>query len=142
MTAQEVLEILVAEGFDFVDSWASEHHRLQTIIGEGHLYDKKHGSGYSIEYDDSDVRRAIAHLRINKVLGIAVGAGTSRIREGIKSLAMHHSDGSVIYDGYAATWLWGSHLKDEVETLLIAGKAFVIVPCYIESLKAELTKEL
>ena len=134
MTAQEVLEILVAEGFAYVDSWASEHHRLQTIIGEDHLYDKKHGSGYSIEYDDKDVRRAVAHLRINKVLGVSVGAGTSQIRESIKTVAMEHGDGSVIYDGSRATWIWGPELIDIIQTLLIEGKGFVVVPCSIKSL--------
>ncbi len=147
MNASEVINILIAEGFAYVDSWASEHHRLQTIIGEDHLYSKKKGSGHSIEYDAVDVRRAVAHLRINKVLGVAVGQGTSRIRESIKTAAMDHNDGSVVYDGSHATWTWGPALIDKIQTLLIAGKAFVIVPCNIDSLKnyataTELTKEL
>ena len=142
MTGQEVIDILVAEGFTHVRSWVSEHHRLQQIIGEDHLYSRKRGSGVPIEYTEEDVRRAVAHLRIRETVASASSHQMSYVHEQIKNVAVQHNTGSVIHDGHSATWKWGSELRDHIQDLLIAGKGFIVIPCRVESLENNATVAL
>jgi hypothetical protein len=123
-----------------IDQYA-ERNLSQVIhrwIGEKHMHEtgRNVGSGFHIEYTEKDIRRAIAYLRIQRVIGTVTGKVGSVVTRRLREIASYHRD------GYAFAYLENGKETVIVEhsdtgvkiMMLVEGyddTPFIVIPCTV-----------
>lgn len=135
-TFSEVLDI-IEQTVEFptpIVQWQS--NQLHRWIGERHMVDsgRKPGSGNQIVYNEKDIRRAVAYLRLRSVAGEALGSHARVISDRVREIAAYHTDGVVFStdDHTVDSVFWTDAPLVTVDYLLEQGSAFVMIPCAVE----------
>lgn len=137
-TFSEVLEI-ISQSVEFptpTHQWQS--NQLHRWIGEKHMIEsgRKPGSGHVIVYNEKDIRRAIAYLRLRAVAGEAIGSHARIISDRVREVAAYHQDGYVFttdtFTDPEDRVFWTETPYTSVQWMLEQGHAFVVIPCSVE----------
>lgn len=132
----EVIDLLAQEGFEvkhYTHANPMVVHRLMgtTYVGVKH---REPGSGHYIEYDEEDVRRAVAGLRLNRLLGEGkLDRMGSHERNRIIERVSHERHGWVLWAANLIGWF--DDPVELAEALSRSLTAFIVVPCYVRSLE-------
>jgi hypothetical protein len=123
-----------------IDQYAERNlsHVVHRWIGEKHMHEtgRNVGSGNQIVYTEKDIRRAIAYLRIQRVIGTVTGKVGSVVTRRLREIASYHRG------GYAVAYLengksnviveWSEHGRDITKFLEgYDDTPFVVIPCFV-----------
>lgn len=130
MHLSEVRELLEREGISFAASWQSQH--LHHAIGDRYITAKypKQGSGNPIDYDEMDIRRAVAGARLRFFMGIPMNSLASRVMEVVTETASKHDRGFAVFADGIATWV---AFPEDIDTTGVRS-GIIVLPCFIGSL--------
>ena len=119
-------------------------HVLHRWIGEKHMHEtgRKVGSGNKIVYTEKDIRRAIAYIRIKRVIGTVTGRVGSMVTRRLREIASYHRE------GYAVAYLengknnviveHSEHGRDIISFLEgYNDTPFIVIPCGVSVLDVD-----
>jgi hypothetical protein len=128
-----------------IDEYAERN--LTTVIhrwiGEKHIYEtgRNQGSGNRIVYTEKDIRRAIAYLRIQRLIGTVTGKVGSVVTRRLREVASYHREGWAVatldIDGESQVFHQSS--MSEMSVMLSWGKSVIVIPCEVSALEQEET---
>lgn len=114
---------------------------LHRWIGEKHMHEtgRNVGAGVRIDYTEKDIRRAIATIRLQRLVGTVTGkVGTSTTRR-IREIASYYRSGWAVafLDMEGAEAVIEAADVTEVAQMLTNGAAVIALPCYVAVLDHE-----
>ena len=115
-------------------AWQS--NQLHRWVGERHMAEsgRNPGSGSQIEYNEKDIRRAVAYLRLRAVGGETIGSKARVVSDRVREIAAWHPNGYVFTtDGVVLDEVfWSNTPVVTMDHLLREGRAFIALPCTVD----------
>ena len=123
------------------DKLVNNSEEFQTItlhrwIGERYMYEigARVGSGNQIQYTDKDIRRAVAYLRLVRLIGAGLGKTAQQMRDRVREVASWHTNGWVIV---TQGDVYHTDDTDHIWYLIDGTHPYLVIPCAVDILKAE-----